>query len=140
MALEAPTGMNIGVWIDHKRAVIAVPGRAEVVTVQSDLGTHARHVGGGGGYPGSDSAQTGGSERREEERHRHALAQYYDEVIGRLGHPASLLILGPGEAKLELKARLPHTMANPQPVVALESADHLTDPQIVARVTAHFTA
>ncbi len=131
---------NVGVWIDHKKAIIVVPGQAGPSTVESDLRADVRHVGGGGGYPGSNSSQTGGSERRDEERHRHALSAYYDDVIAKLGHPKSLLILGPGEAKLELKARLPHTMTNPQPVVALETTDHLTDPQIVAKVTAHFKA
>lgn len=130
---------NAGVWIDHKKAVIVIPGQDGPTTVSSDVGTHARHAGGGGGYPGSNSSQTGGSERREEHRHENALMHYYDAVIGRLGHPSSLLILGPGEAKLELQKRLAHAMPNPQPVVAVEAADHLTEPQIVARVTAHFT-
>lgn len=129
---------NAGVWIDHKKAVIVIGGQDAPVTVSSDIGTHARHAGGGGGYPGSNSSQTGGSERREEHRHENELNRYYDEVIGRLGHPKSLLVLGPGEAKLELQKRLPHAMPNPQPVVAVEAADHLTDAQIVAKVREHF--
>jgi hypothetical protein len=129
---------KVGVWIDHKRAVIVSPDEGAAKTVSSDLGTNARHSGGGGGYPGSNSSQTGGSERQEVHRHDQALVRYYDEVIAHLGHPASLLIFGPGEAKLELKARLLHAMQNPQPAVALEVADHLTDSQIVAQVRAHF--
>jgi hypothetical protein len=139
MPIEHENSMSdkIGVWIDHKRAVIVSPDAGAAKTVSSDLGTNARHSG-GGGYPGSNSSQTGGSERREVHRHEQALERYYDEVIEHLGHPASLLILGPGEAKLELKSRLPHTMQNPQPAVAVEAADHLTDPQIVAKVREHF--
>jgi hypothetical protein len=129
--------VNAGVWIDHKRAVIVVPGGDAVTTVVSSLRADVRHKG-GGGYPGSDSAQGGGSERRAEAHHQENLARYYDDVIARLGHPTSLLIFGPGEAKLELKARLPHSMPNPQPAVAVETADHLTDPQIAAAVRAHF--
>ncbi len=129
--------LNAGVWIDHKRAVIVVPGQDDATTVVSELRADVRHKG-GGGYPGSNSSQGGGSERRAEGKRQHDLTQYYDEVIAHLGHPTSLLILGPGEAKLELKARLPHAMANPQPAVAVETADHLTDPQIAAAVRAHF--
>jgi hypothetical protein len=49
-----------------------------------------------------------------------------------------ILIFGPGEAKLELKERLSRSKTFSEHTVDLETADKLTDPQIVARVKEHF--
>ena len=127
---------NIGVWIDHKKAVIVVAGRREANTVESDLGPHTRFMRGTAG--GADSSRSGESESRFEERSRNQLDQYYDAVIEQLGKVNALLILGPGEAKTQLKERLGHLTARPRPAIDVESADKLTDPQIVAKVEEHF--
>ena len=63
---------------------------------------------------------------------------YYDEVIGQLGKPDALLLFGPGEAKLQLKERLGRSTVSSESIVAVESTDKLTDPQIVAKVKEHF--
>ncbi len=121
---------NVGIWIDHKKAVIvcAPEGGVTVKTMHADGLAHP-HYGG---------QQDGGGEQKYEERHRHRLDQYYDEVIGELGRPEALLIFGPGEAKVELRTRLSQSTLRPQPHVDIEAADKLTDPEIVAKVTAHF--
>jgi hypothetical protein len=75
---------HVGVWIDHKKAVIVVAGQHTATVLQSDVPGHARFTG-GGGYPGGDSSQGGGSERRNEEPHRKALDRYFDDVIAALG-------------------------------------------------------
>jgi hypothetical protein len=128
---------QVGVWIDHTKAVIVVVGQATATVVQSGVHGHTRFTG-GGGYPGGDSSQGGESERRNEERNRNALDRYFDEVIAALGHADALLIFGPGEAKQQLQARLGQSKAKPQPTIALETADKLTDAQIVAKVSKHF--
>ncbi len=128
---------RVGVWIDHRKAVIVVAGQATATVVESDVAGHTRFSG-GGGYPGGNSSQGGGSERRSEERNRNELDRYFDDVIAGLGHPEELLIFGPGEAKQQLQERLSHSKAKPQPAVTLETTDKLTDPQIIAKVSAHF--
>lgn len=129
---------HVGVWIDHKKAVIVEAGTDTVTVVESDVPAHTRFTG-SGGYPGSQSAQRGGSERRNEERNRNALDQYFDQVTTALGHPEALLIVGPGEAKRQLADRLGRATTRPQPAVTLETTDKLTDAQIVAMVTKHFS-
>ncbi len=121
---------NTGIWIDHKKAVIVSASGGEVTTrtLDSDVGPHP-HFGG---------SQEGGGEKKYEERRTLELRAYYDEVIRQLGHPDALLILGPGEAKLELKERLDRSNLSSTSVIAIESADRLSDPQIVARVKEHF--
>jgi stalled ribosome rescue protein Dom34 len=82
----------------------------------------------------------GGSRHKKkyEERHNQHLEQYYDDVISQLGQPEAILIFGPGEAKLELRERLSRSKALSDRTVDIETADKLTDPQIVARVKEHF--
>ena len=119
-----------GVWIDHKKAVIVSVSEGHVTTktLDSDVAAHP-HFGG---------QQDGGGEKKYEERHRQSLDRYYDEVVAHLGTPEALLIFGPGEAKLELKERLGRSATLSQLIVDIETADRLTDPQIVAKVKDHF--
>jgi hypothetical protein len=77
-------------------------------------------------------------DRRESSRDEEHLDRYYDEVISQLGPLEGLLILGPGEAKLQLDARLTGCRALPGDAIDVEPADKLTDPQTVARVKAHY--
>ena len=53
--------------------------------------------------------------------------------------PDGLLILGPGEAKLQLKERLSRSKTLAALPVAVEAADKLTDAQVVAKVKEHFS-
>ena len=76
--------------------------------------------------------------RRYQERHNQHLDRYYDEVISQLGQPELFSSSGPGEAKLQLKERLERLQGIVRGIVAVETTDKLTDPQIVAKVKEHF--
>ena len=119
-----------GVWIDHKKAVIVsiAAGNVTTRTLESEVGPHPHYAG----------SQESGGEKKYEERHNLHLDRFYDEVISQIGQPDFLLLFGPGEAKLQLKDRLGHSPASSERVVAVESADKLTDPQIVAKVKEHY--
>ena len=121
---------TVGIWIDHKRAVIVFvsAGRATTKTLESEVGAHPRYSG----------QQDDGGEKKYEERYRQRLEHYYDDVISQLGQPEALLIFGPGEAKLELEKRLSRSKTFSESTIDIETADKLTDPQIVARVKEHF--
>jgi hypothetical protein len=65
------------------------------------------------------------------------LNTYYDAVIVAVGDCGKLLVMGPGEAKTELHSRLlKHHPTGP--AVTVETADKMTERQIVAKVKAHF--
>ena len=123
-------GRRVGIWIDHKTAVIvsATAGAVTTETMKSDVGAHPR-------YSGQEGA---GGEKKYEQRHGEQLGRYYDDIINQLGLPEAVLIFGPGEAKLELKERLSRSKALSGCNVDLETADKLSDPQIVAKVKEHF--
>jgi hypothetical protein len=130
---------NVGIWIDHKKAVIvfASADRVTVKTLKSEVGPHARYSG-RAGYPTPDGPQEGGGEKSYEKRYDQHLDRYFDEVISQLGQPEALLIFGPGEAKLQLRERLSRSKALSECVIGTETSDKLTDPQIVAKVKEHY--
>ena len=70
---------KVGVWIDHKKAVIvsASADRVAVKTLESEVGVHARYSG-RAGYPTPDGPQSGGGEKNYEERYDQHLDRYYD--------------------------------------------------------------
>jgi hypothetical protein len=115
---------SVGLWIDHKKAVIAfVTGREEEIRLicSNDKKQHRQS---GGTMPADDIRQ------RELTGH---LNIYYDEVVSSIHEAESVLIFGPGEAKGELKKRLEKDNLG-RLIVAVEPADKMTDAQIVAKV------
>jgi hypothetical protein len=120
---------DVGVWIDHKKAVIVsiVAGRVTTRTLSSDVGPHPHYAG----------SREGGGEKKYEERHNQDLDRYYDDVIGHIGKADALLLFGPGEAKLQLKERLGRAKVSSESI-AVETTDKLTDPQIVAKVKEYY--
>jgi hypothetical protein len=130
---------KVGIWIDHKKAVIVSTSADHVTTktLESEVGPHARYSG-RAGYPTSDGPQDGRGEKKYEERYGRHLDRYYDEVISQLGQPEALFIFGPGEAKLQLKERLSRSRALSEHIVEIDTTDKLTDPQIIAKVKEHY--
>ena len=65
---------DVGVWIDHKKAVIVSIAAGEVTTrtLKSDVGAHPHYSG----------SQESGGEKKYEERHNQDLDRHYDAVIG----------------------------------------------------------
>ncbi len=127
-----------GVWIDH---------RGSVIVALTDDGEHIRHIASNVEkhlQRGGDSPLKGSYEPLQvppDDRRQMALTgdlnTYYDSVIAAIRHYDSLLLLGPGEAKGELHKRLVKSKLNAR-VDAVETADKMTDPQIAAKVRAHF--
>ena len=130
---------KVGIWIDHKKAVIvsASAGRVTTTTLESEVGPHALYSG-RAGYRMPNGPQDGGGETKYEGRYGQHLDRYFAEVISQLGEPETLLIFGPGEAKLQLKERLSRSTALTGCIIGIETTDKLTDPQIVAKVKEHY--
>jgi stalled ribosome rescue protein Dom34 len=118
---------TVGLWIDHKKAVIVfLTGEAEEIKlINSNIEKHHRQSG---------VATPADMRQRELTEH---LNVYYDEVISSIREAEAILILGPGEAKGELKKRLEKDNLGGH-IAGIEAADKMTDPQIVAKVREHF--
>jgi hypothetical protein len=121
-----------GLWIDHHKAFIVFIGTdAESTTlVESDLDKHPH-------FSGHELAEDGAADDQLDHRFAVHLDAYYDRVIGRLGNAASILILGPGEAKVELEKRLRHKGLADR-IAGVETVDKMTHNQIAAKVREHF--
>ena len=121
---------KVGIWIDHEKAVLvfATKDHVSTRTLTSSVGPHPHYAG----------AQDGGGEQKYEERHIARLEQFCDEVVSELGQPEAVVIFGPADAKLRLRACLARSHAPHAAVVDVETADSLTEAQIVAKVKAHY--
>ncbi len=125
---------GIGLWIDHRQAVIVtIAGEGEEVRhIESNVEKHVRFS---GGSPGQ--APDGPAEDQQDRRYAGHLSKYYDEVIASIGDAESILIFGPGEAKIEFEKHLEKKGLSKR-IVGIETVDKMTDPQIAAKVRQHF--
>jgi stalled ribosome rescue protein Dom34 len=119
---------NVGVWIDHKKAVIVsiIDGVEEIHSIVSEMEKHVRHSG-------------GEAEDQQEHRFSNHLREYYAKVISFIHNADAILILGPGEAKGEFEKRL-RAESFGERVIGVETEDKMTDHQIVATIRDHFVS
>jgi hypothetical protein len=129
---------SVGLWIDHRKAfIVAVNPTGEATSlvisrVDKQLGRPL-----GVRSTTSFESQLVKADDRQERRLTRLYDIYYDAVIASLRGAESILILGPGEAKGELQARLKKDRLGGR-VVGVETADKMTDHQIEARVRGFF--
>ena len=131
---------DIGLWIDHREAIIVIlaDGSEEVKHIASSNEKHIR-------YSGSSHSKTPEglnevtSEDQRDRRFGNHLNKYYDDVIAAIRDADSIKIFGPGEAKGELEKRIEREGLKAH-VLAIETADKMTDHQISAKVRELFPA
>ena len=124
---------EIGLWIDHRQAVIVVVTDAgeETRHIISDMEKHVRFS--------SGSSEDGSQEDVRDRQFGNHLNSYYDEVIAVIRDADAIQIFGPGEAKGELEKRLEREGLKGH-IVGIETVDKMTDRQIAAKVREHFHA
>ena len=125
---------NAGLWIDHKEAFLVLVGDdgEETRRIESGMEKHVR-------FSGGNRPAAGSADDQEDRQFAAHLNRYYDEVISHVRDAVSILIIGPGEAKGELKKRLASKGLGGR-IVGVETVDKMTAPQIAARVRDHFRA
>ena len=79
------------------------------------------------------------AEDRIYRKYKHHLDQYYEEVARALRGVELILIMGPGEAKGELKKHLQKPGQKLEPAIMIETADKMTEAQIIAKVKRHYS-
>lgn len=123
-----------GLWIDHREAIIVVltEKREETKRIESTVEKQLRRSGRSPSNESFEPQLVPADDTRERDYKGH-LANYYDEVIACIGDAETILIFGPGEAKGELKKRMESDKIGIR-IVAMETADKMTEPQIVAKV------
>jgi len=125
---------QVGLWIDHRRAVIVtLEGKGDKGTVQEVLSGMEKHI----RYEGGSDVQEGPAEDQVDKRYTGHLSKYYEDVADHLKDAGAILILGPGEAKTELEKVLAHHGLG-KVVAGVQAADKLTDNQIAVLVRQHY--
>ncbi len=120
-----------GVWMDHRGAVLIFAGDEGERTerLESGVEKHERVAG-----LSADDAPEGDHRDRHFADH---LDKYYGEVILHLAAADEVFLFGPGEAKGEFQKRMAAKGWGAR-IVAVETADKMTEPQMAAKVREHF--
>ena len=125
----------IGIWIDHRKAVIvtSVDNTQSIVHVESKVEGHFR-LKGGSRSKTPYGPQDVTSESKREERYKHHLRDYYKRVIELIRDASRIIVFGPGEAKHEFVKEIKKNKVLGQKIAGVETEDKMTDPQIAAKV------
>jgi hypothetical protein len=129
-----------GIWVDHRQAfLVQVEGENVTMTrLRAEVAGRSK-AGGGSRSKTPYGPQDVASDSRMDEKYRHQLRRYYDQIIDAIRDVQRLYIFGPGEAKTELRKRIEESKELADRIAAVETADRMTENQIAARVKKFFT-
>jgi hypothetical protein len=129
---------QIGLWIDHKKAVLVIfeDEKEEVKQIESNMEKHVRFRG-GARSKAAYSPNFFKAETQLDRRFNEHLNKYYSQVISAIDGASSLFVFGSGEAKHELEKRLKSGKRH-TPTIHVETADKMTDRQVAAKVRKYF--
>src|SRR5271166_1804576 len=133
-----PVKQQAGVWIDHRKALIVMvtPDGEHTALVISHVEKHPSRDGGSPPKASYEPLQVPADDRRQRALTKH-LNAYYEAVIAAIRGAESIYLFGPGESKGELKKRLTKEKLGKR-LAALETADKMTDRQVIAKVRKFF--
>jgi stalled ribosome rescue protein Dom34 len=122
--LETKRKTQVGVWIDHHQAVIVAAPTGEFAISRS-IGTTAPE-------------HHRSSEHTMHNAEQHLKTKHYHAVATHLTGFDHILLFGPGTAQEEMLKLLNADTHFRQKKIAIDSAGHMTDNQLVAKVRDFF--
>jgi len=136
--MEKAMKKEVGLWIDHRKTVIVtIENEVEVTReIISNMEKHVRFSSGTHSNADNNSQGSTAEDVRDRQFGDH-LGRYYEGIISIIRDADSILIFGPGEAKVELENRLKREDLGGR-IVGIETVDKMTDHQIAAKVRDHF--
>lgn len=128
----------MGLWIDHSKAVIVsiLDKKESIVMLESNLRKRFRSA------PGKRDGSPNGRRNMtpddiRDRGFKEHLNLFYKRVISYLRGSDSILIIGPGQTRGEF-AKILLGSSLSERVVGIETADKMTDRQIVAKIRKYF--
>lgn len=118
---------RIAVWIDQREAIVAVFSGDQLrkeEEIFSDLDQEAHH---------KDWTRS----RVQAHKHEH-LKHFYEEVVRHFGPADEILILGPGQAKHELRHHVEHHKGLKGKITAVENAAKMSEAELVTHAASFF--
>lgn len=119
-----------GIWVDHSRALIVriEDGLSYVNHVESKLHrTEHRTAGSRGTTP--YGPQDVNDEKSNDRKQKSQLRAYYQEIVDHLLNADGILLMGPGEAKVELELEIRDSFSLKDKIVSVQTADKMTENQ-----------
>lgn len=123
---------NVGLWIDHKQAYAIWSNDGTIQVIPSHIEPPAHSS--GGTQLGGKLNQKGDVELHHNDRFRLQLNKYYQQVISALKEADSILIMGPGQAKIELEKAIKKHKSLQKRILKVETRDKMTKNQMIAYV------
>ena len=125
---------NIGLWIDHRKANIMfiTESGEETKLIISNVERQRRRLG-GSPLKGAFERIRFSNDINEKRNFKIHLSIYYDSVIACIQNAESILIMGPGEAKHELKARMEEKKLD-EKISAVETVGFITENRLKRRI------
>jgi len=129
---------KIGVWIDHKKAFVIGYKDDKVEVIESHIEPPAHYS--GGTRLGGKLSQKADLELRHNDRINLQLNKYYRAVITALRDASSILIMGPGKAKIEFEKAVKKNKSLQKRLLKVEAVDKMTKNQMVAYVRKFYSS
>ena len=126
---------NVGLWVDHLKAfIISLKPDGDVIakTIESEVEPLVKST--GGGRTKTPYSKGGVSPEKSKSRRQHQIKEFYNQIIMEISHADKIYLFGPGPAKKELNQEIQKVVALAPKVIAVEPADKMTEPQIIAKV------
>ncbi|MFT7611240.1 MAG: stalled ribosome rescue protein Dom34 [Parvicellaceae bacterium] len=128
---------KIGIWLDKRKAsIVKLEGKNEILTT-IDSNVEEYHLHGGSRSKTAYGPQETVSETKLNERKKHQLKKYFENIVSEVKDASSLIVFGPSEAKVGLNNYLKQIPDLKNKVTSIETADVMTDNQLKAFVR-HF--
>jgi hypothetical protein len=129
---------EIGLWVDHRRAVIVTleDHKETVQIILSNMENNTRFSSDSRSGSSSDGKAPTAEDIRDRQNELH-LDRYYAEITYKIKEADSIMIFGPGEAKVQFAAHLKNEKLGAK-IAQIETEDKMTDRQISAKVHEYF--
>jgi len=113
-----------GVWIDNQKAMIITSDNDGDYTIKEKLKAD-ENFGGGSEHSMNNAKQSGN-------------LKYFKTISNQLLKYDEILIFGPGKSQEQLQNHLEEDAQFNKKKISIDSAEHLTDPQMIAKVRDFF--
>jgi len=130
-------GKQVGVWVDHRKAVIVTIGQdEETIQVVHSLIEMQGPTYGSGARPDYGQQDKYADDSLQNQSSMH-LKKYYKNIAAYIKNADYIMLMGPGEAKIELRKNLDRRMMGYK-ILEVMPADKMTDREIALNVRAYY--
>ena len=129
----------VGLWIDHVKAFIVTikpDGKIVSETFESDVEPSIKST--GGGRTKTPYSKGGVSVEKSQTKQQQQLKKFYEMIIKQISDAEKIYLFGPGKAKKELNFEINKNEAVASKVCAIDAADKMTEPQMIAKVKNYY--